>query len=343
MAVARGGMRASLVSLPLRRDRDADAAEQREFETLAYHMGADQLGEADPADLTSLVERLSRLLFRDQREFFLDLVSQRSPGCLVLHGRRLGHDLEQPHWPVVFSPRVDSARPSVSAVETLVRDVARASRPGPLPIVGSDGEVVVAFLPEPGVPERGGPAPGMAAGSHQEPPDAAPAAFARRVLAWGREVGLELKAGWGPRCESLDGYAEGLGRARWVVDVLGVLDGDPALGSFESLGIYGLLYDKGDKDQLWAFARRTLGPLLDHDTAHGHELTRSLRALLDKGGPSAAAASLYVHISTLKYRIRKIESILDVDLSDPETSFNVRLAFKILDVHDRFAARGRSS
>ncbi|HKN92400.1 MAG TPA: helix-turn-helix domain-containing protein [Acidimicrobiia bacterium] len=40
-------------------------------------------------------------------------------------------------------------------------------------------------------------------------------------------------------------------------------------------------------------------------------------------------------MSTLKYRLRKIESILDVDLSDPEVCFNLRLAFKILAVQER--------
>ena len=75
-----------------------------------------------------------------------------------------------------------------------------------------------------------------------------------------------------------------------------------------------------------------LGPLLEHC-----ELTHTLRVFLETGGPSAAASALFVHISTLKYRLRKIESILGVDLSDPEECFNLRLAFKILAVQERLA------
>ena len=85
------------------------------------------------------------------------------------------------------------------------------------------------------------------------------------------------------------------------------------------------------------FVDRWLGPLLVHT-----ELTHTLRVFLELGGPSAAATALFVHISTLKYRLRRIESILGVGLSDPEVCFNLRLAFKILAVHERLAAGGRA-
>ena len=84
------------------------------------------------------------------------------------------------------------------------------------------------------------------------------------------------------------------------------------------------------QEQLARFADGWLGRLLEHD-----ELAHTLRVLLETGGPSAAAAALFVHVSTLKYRLRKIESILAVDLSDPEVCFNLRLAFKILALQER--------
>lgn len=80
-----------------------------------------------------------------------------------------------------------------------------------------------------------------------------------------------------------------------------------------------------NRDELAEFTDRWLGPLLGHA-----ELTNTLRVFLATGSPSAAAHTLYVHISTLKYRLRRIESILAVELSDPEVRFNLRLAFKAL-------------
>lgn len=266
-------------------------------------------------------ERLCRLLDRDHRELFLDLLAGRSADCLVLQGRRLGHDLEQPHWPLVFRAEAGNTadglagtadRQATGRLEQIVREALRDDRPAgrPAPVVGVDGDTIVVFLPE-----------------HDEPP----AAVARRAQRLAARRGMTVTAGWGPRCEALDCFGTGVARARWVVDVLAAMPGAAPAG-YDELGIYALLYEKRDRDQLADFADRWLGPLRGHG-----DLIETLRVLLETGGPSAAATALYVHISTLKYRLRKIEAILGVDLSDPEAGFNLRLAFKIRAVHERLA------
>jgi sugar diacid utilization regulator len=279
--------------------------------------------ETDPliARLLETQEELCRLLERDQREFFLDLLAGRAAECLILQGRRLGHDLEQPHWPLVFraeaEPGTRAARHAgdpTGRLEQAVRDGLREfdTRGRPAPVVGVHGDTLVVFLPD--------------------GPPAGPANLASRVRILASRRALQVRAGWGPRCDDLRSFGAGVARARWVVDVLAGLPGDPAPVGYDDLGIYALLYEKRDRDQLADFADRWLGPLLDHG-----ELTHTLRVFLETGGPSAAATALFVHISTLKYRLRKIESILGVDLSDPEACFNLRLAFKILSVHERLA------
>ena len=263
-------------------------------------------------------ERLCRLLKRDQRELFLDLLAGRSADCLVLQARRLGHDLDLPHWPLVFTgrrrPGDDGAggTPSDDRLEHVVREVLRTELPAgtPAPVIGADGDAVVAFVPA-------------------EHPDV-PAGVARRVRGEAARRGVAVLAGWGPRCHDLADFGAGVARARWVVDVLSGLPGDPDGAGYDDLGIYALLYEKRDHDQLADFAERWLGRLQSHA-----ELVHTLRVLLETGGPSAAATALFVHISTLKYRLRKIESILGLDLSDPEVCFNLRLAFKIVAVRER--------
>jgi hypothetical protein len=245
----------------------------------------------------------------------------------VIQGRRLGHDLEHPHWPLVFTTPagaatgagdddpdddLDAEDGATARLEQVVRDALRDDRPagGPVPIVGVDGDAIVVFLPD----------------RHSD----GPAAFARRARSLAARRGIPLIAGWGPRGDHLASLATGVARARWVVDVLAGMPGEPEPTGYDDLGIYTLLYEKRDQDRLADFADRWLGPLLEHG-----ELAHTLRVLLETGGPSAAATALYVHISTLKYRLRKIESILGVDLSDPEVCFNLRLAFKILAVRER--------
>ena len=54
-----------------------------------------------------------------------------------------------------------------------------------------------------------------------------------------------------------------MARGRWVVDVLAGMPGDPAPAGYDDLGIYALLYEKRDKDQL---ARALTGRLVTYAT-----------------------------------------------------------------------------
>lgn len=76
-----------------------------------------------------------------------------------------------------------------------------------------------------------------------------------------------------------------------------------------------------------------LGVLIRHDAETKSPLLPTLRAYLDADGhqPTTAAAC-YIHISTLKYRLKKIRELLGDDLSDAEVRFQLRLAFKLMDL-----------
>ncbi len=53
----------------------------------------------------------------------------------------------------------------------------------------------------------------------------------------------------------------------------------------------------------------------------------TLTAYLEAGGRLAATADcLHGHVNTLKYRLRKIEEALSVDLSDPQVRFQLQVA-----------------
>ncbi|MFE3544710.1 PucR family transcriptional regulator [Nocardia sp. NPDC059177] len=61
-----------------------------------------------------------------------------------------------------------------------------------------------------------------------------------------------------------------------------------------------------------------LAALDDYDRAHGAELRHSVQAYLRAHGEvSVAAAALRVHPNTLRYRLRRVEAVLGIALSDP--------------------------
>jgi DNA-binding PucR family transcriptional regulator len=77
---------------------------------------------------------------------------------------------------------------------------------------------------------------------------------------------------------------------------------------------------------------RWLGPLLDYDREHRSELVDTLRALFAKRSLTDAAAALHIHISTLKYRVGRIEAILDRSVEDWDNIFHLELALRVLAV-----------
>jgi DNA-binding PucR family transcriptional regulator len=107
------------------------------------------------------------------------------------------------------------------------------------------------------------------------------------------------------------------------------------------LGPYGLLLRASSREDLEAFARRALRPLLEHDRGHGGDLLRTLRVYLEEDRVQRrAAARCFVHVNTIVYRVRRIEELLGVDLGDPSTVFDITLALRIIDLLGAVPAEG---
>jgi purine catabolism regulator len=82
-------------------------------------------------------------------------------------------------------------------------------------------------------------------------------------------------------------------------------------------------------DAVRAFADGMLRALRDHDERGRGDLVASLRAWLARHGQwDAAAADLGVHRHTLRYRMRRVEEILDRSLDDPDVRMELWLALK---------------
>jgi PucR-like helix-turn-helix protein/purine catabolism regulatory family protein/diguanylate cyclase with GGDEF domain len=81
---------------------------------------------------------------------------------------------------------------------------------------------------------------------------------------------------------------------------------------------------------LRSFRGRLLGPLLEYDEQHRAELLPTLREFLDCSGSwNACAAKMYVHVNTVRYRIRRIEELTGRDLSSLDDRVDFFLALRI--------------
>ncbi len=137
----------------------------------------------------------------------------------------------------------------------------------------------------------------------------------------------------GDRCSRPDDYAPAYRLAREAVELLVKLGRRGAVVSTDELGPYGLLLRASDRDELEAFATRSVRPLLEHDRAHGGELLATLRAYIEEDRIQRRVASrCFIHVNTVVYRVRRIEELLGVDLADPSVVFDLTLALRILDL-----------
>lgn len=99
------------------------------------------------------------------------------------------------------------------------------------------------------------------------------------------------------------------------------------VSSFDDLGVYRLLSNIQDLGDVERFVADRLGKLVDHDVRRNSGLVRTLTEYLECGGNyQRTAAALFVHRSTLKYRLQQIRDITGYDLNDPDTRFSLQLS-----------------
>ncbi|WP_183544787.1 PucR family transcriptional regulator [Nocardioides albus] len=88
------------------------------------------------------------------------------------------------------------------------------------------------------------------------------------------------------------------------------------------------------RDLAAARGERPVGPiarLLDYDERNDSGLAETLDAWLDANGDvRTAAAALFIHPNTLRYRLRRLEQVSGLELSDPEQRFAAMLQLRIL-------------
>jgi sugar diacid utilization regulator len=240
-----------------------------------------------------------------------------SEAAMAARAARLGHDLGQPHDLLVIDVDGERSNEEIGRLADLAREHLAQRRPRSLAVMHAGSLVVLARRPSRG--------------------RAASEALAREL----RDV-LEGVAGAGAvtialggTCDRPDAYAPAFSAARRAFDLMVKLGRQGAIIGPRQLGPYGLLLQASSTDELEAFARGTLGPLIEHDGRHGAELTRTLRVFLEQDRiQRRTAARLFVHVNTVAYRISRIEQLIGRPLDDPSAVFDLTLALRILDVVD---------
>jgi DNA-binding PucR family transcriptional regulator len=242
-------------------------------------------------------------------ELVLELLAGDDEISAQNRAQALGYDLERPHWVVL----VESRHESESLFDT-VRRVARDTAVGSL-LAARLGGVVLLADAEPDWNE-----------------------FYSTLSA---ELHVSrCRVGVGSRCDSYGDFSRSLREAAQALRLQEAIDDRPGLTVFGDLGIYQLFCDLPDVDSLEQLVQRWLGALLECDARSGSQLVATLSAYLESGGNyQAAAQTLSVHRSTVKYRLGRIRDVSRLNLSDADTHFHLQLATRAWRVRNALRAQ----
>jgi purine catabolism regulator len=156
-----------------------------------------------------------------------------------------------------------------------------------------------------------------------------PTDLARRVR---RELAAEL--GDVRAAASRTGSPQTLRRsfheARCALEAVRHANGDgPDVATHRDLGAFHLLLSLQDDDALRSYSESVLGPLSGGEPGYGEELLRSVDVFLEHNGHwENAAAELFCHRHTLRYRLRRVESLTGRDLASTRDRIEFWLALR---------------
>ncbi|MGQ0464379.1 MAG: PucR family transcriptional regulator [Sporichthyaceae bacterium] len=214
--------------------------------------------------------------------------------------RALDYDLDRPHRIVLVAGQ--SARRDPDALFGAVRRAARIQGVGSL-LVARSG--VIALLAD-----RDGD-------------------WARLRAVVVEELGARATCGIGvgERCVEPADFPRGFRQAQLALRMQSSTHGPDQVTLFENLGVYKLLSEVGDLGSVEAYVRTWLGALLDYDVAKDSRMVETLASYLECGGNyDVTAETLSLHRSTLRYRLTRLREISGLDLTEPDTRFNLQLA-----------------
>lgn len=290
--------------------------EQAAVEHAAVLVAVDRLREGTAQDVATRL----RYGFLDELfsgEFVAELAVQRGL-ALGLDLRRssrvyLIDVLESDHWPG-----------HQRAVRDAVTEVARTHSEH---IVAQFDETVVAIVAEESLDPE---APAQAVDPIEE--------RIRRALIR-LPVAVLFNIAAGTVCSAPAEYRQSHTAARRGLDFLRLVGRSNEVLSFRQPGVEQMLLQTGEPEALLAFVARYIEPLARYDAEHRAELRRTLEVLFAHHGRlEPAARALHVHVSTLRYRLERIEKLVGVNPRAGESRLDLEVALRaaqVLPIHGK--------
>lgn len=262
-------------------------------------------------------------------EFVDDLIHARygSVELLLQRARYLGADLSRGALVLIvdiddFAKYLERRRLEEPAIQELKRRLADATHLQARELfdnylLAPRSDNVILFLPPSG----------------STTPEALPEAAARLATRIQRYVkgllpDLTVSIGTGRYTPDPARLPEAYSEAEMALEIGRRIRGPSSFSTFEETGTYKLLFRvlKENPEELEAFYRETVAPLVAYDSRYGTELVETLATYLRNDASMAkTAAELFAHRHTVRYRLERIRELtgLNVDRSEDRESLTL--------------------
>lgn len=139
--------------------------------------------------------------------------------------------------------------------------------------------------------------------------------------------------GIGGKADQIHGYYVSSQQASQALNIVENRFREKGFAFFEDLGSYTILHHLDHVPDIHLFIESQLGPLEKYAEGSNMDLVHTLRVYLqNNGNAKSTAEELYLHRSSLLYRLERIETLLDIQLNDADVRFNLMMAFKLYDM-----------
>ena len=287
-----------------RRDRldefDALVAQEAKFALSAQLMRAHIRQRQQASELGDLFERLFDGGWSDPRQ-------------IRRHAERMGVDLSLPALLLAVDLGSKGTAMERSDVAALRRDLARAvQQVRPKAIATEQGDVLFIYLPDP------------------PPAEKVPSMVGRPLidaLKW--RVRAAPVVALGPICRRLEDYRSARDHCVRLLTLAQMFE-RTGIVSQQDFGPFALLLAALDHRAVQSFLDETVGRLAAWDHDHGGRLLLTAAAFIDHGCRyQATAEALAIHVSTVRYRLRRLHEQFGMDLEHAETRFALALALRL--------------
>ncbi|AGX41875.1 PucR family transcriptional regulator [Clostridium saccharobutylicum] len=143
--------------------------------------------------------------------------------------------------------------------------------------------------------------------------------------------GLSVSVGIGNPYRDLKMMKQSLNEAELAIDSAKCQGLDDTITQYKDIGIYGLLFNIKNKNVLENYYLDALGSISNSDDKNKDgNLLKILETYLNENcSITVTAEKLFLHRNTLKYKIKKIEELLECDLHNFDDCMKIKIALYI--------------